>query len=79
MNTHPALRVVVGEDEPVFRAGLVHVLGAAGFDVVASAENADDLVAQVRAHLPDVVVVDIRMPPNFQDDGLKAAREIRTI
>jgi DNA-binding NarL/FixJ family response regulator len=79
MNTDPALRVVVGEDEPVFRAGLVHVLRAAGFDVVASAENADDLVDQVRAHLPDVVVVDIRMPPNFQDDGLKAAREIRTI
>lgn len=79
MDRESSLRVVVGEDEPVFREGLVHVLGAAGFDVVAWAENAGDLVDQVRAHLPDVVVVDIRMPPNGEDDGLRAAREIRAI
>jgi DNA-binding NarL/FixJ family response regulator len=71
--------VVVGEDQPLFREGVVHVLRGSGFDVVATTGNADDLVRQVRAHRPDVAVVDIQMPPGFGDDGLRAAREIRTI
>lgn len=71
------IRVVVGEDQPLFREGVVHVLGEAGFDVVAVAGDADDLVRKARAHHPDVVVTDIRMPPGNTDDGLQAARTIR--
>jgi DNA-binding NarL/FixJ family response regulator len=71
--------VVVGEDQVLFREGVVHVLESSGFDVVAATDNAPDLVRKARAHLPDVAVVDIRMPPGFADDGLRAAREIRTI
>jgi DNA-binding NarL/FixJ family response regulator len=72
------LRVVVGEDQPIVRAGVVHVLKDAGFEVVAVAGNADDLVLKTRAHDPSVVVTDIQMPPNRGDDGLRAARQIRT-
>jgi DNA-binding NarL/FixJ family response regulator len=70
------IRVVVGEDQPLFRDGVVHVLTTAGFDVLAAAGDARDLVRKALAHHPDVVVVDIHMPPGFQDDGLRAAREI---
>src|ERR671914_187121 len=72
-----AIRIVVGEDQPLFREGVVHVLGEAGFDVVAVAGDAEDLVRKARAHQPDVVVTDIRMPPANADDGLQAARTIR--
>jgi len=71
------IRVLVGEDQPLFREGLVHVLGTSGFDVVATTGNADDLVRKAHAHSPDVAVIDIQMPPNLGDDGLRAAREIR--
>jgi DNA-binding NarL/FixJ family response regulator len=70
------IRVVVGEDQPLFREGVVHVLTTAGFDVLAAAGDAGDLVRKGLAHHPDVVVVDIQMPPGFRDDGLRAAREI---
>lgn len=53
------------------------MLTAAGFDVVAATGNAEDLVRKALAHAPDVIVVDIQMPPGFTDDGLRAAREIR--
>ena len=75
-DTRP-IRVVVGEDQPLFREGIVHVLEEAGFDVVAVAGDAEDLVRKARAHHPDVVVTDIRMPPGNTDDGLQAARTIR--
>ena len=71
------IRVVVGEDQALFREGVVQILRAAGFDVVASAADARDLVRKARAHCPDVVVIDIRMPPHFSDEGLVAAKEIR--
>ncbi|MGZ6565380.1 MAG: response regulator, partial [Solirubrobacteraceae bacterium] len=71
------IRVVVGEDQALFREGLIHVLEASGFDVVAAARDAPDLVRKARAHVPDIAVVDIRMPPNLGDDGLRAAQEIR--
>lgn len=71
------IRVVVGEDQTLFREGLIYLLEAARFDVVAAAGDAPDLVRKVRAHVPDVAVVDIRMPPNLGDDGLRAAQEIR--
>jgi DNA-binding NarL/FixJ family response regulator len=79
MNEQPGFRVVVGEDQPLFREGVVYVLREAGLDVVAVADNATDLVRKTRAHVPDIVVVDIQMPPDLNDDGLRAAREIRTI
>jgi DNA-binding NarL/FixJ family response regulator len=69
-------RVIVGEDQPLFRDGVIHVLTTAGFDVLAAAGDARDLVRKALAHHPDVVIADIQMPPDLQDDGLHAAREI---
>jgi DNA-binding NarL/FixJ family response regulator len=71
------LRVVVGEDQPIVREGIVGVLTSAGFDVVGLAADADGLVAEALLHRPDVVVTDIQMPPTSTDDGLTAARRIR--
>jgi DNA-binding NarL/FixJ family response regulator len=72
-----AVRVVVGEDEPLVREGIVRVLEDAGFEVVGLAGDAPDLVRKTNAHKPDVVVTDIQMPPERTDDGLRAARQIR--
>ena len=77
MEGTPALRVVVGEDQPLVRAGVVRVLEEDGFEVVAVAGDAPDLLRKTRAHKPDVVVTDIQMPPDSTDDGLRAAMEIR--
>jgi DNA-binding NarL/FixJ family response regulator len=71
------LRVVVGEDSFLLRAGIVRVLEAAGFAVVAEAADHDELVRGVREHRPNVVVTDIRMPPTHTDEGLRAAAAIR--
>jgi DNA-binding NarL/FixJ family response regulator len=73
-----ALRVVVGEDQPLIQAGVVRALEQDGFDVVAVAGDAPDLLRKTRAHKPDVVVTDIQMPPDSTDDGLRAAIEIRS-
>jgi DNA-binding NarL/FixJ family response regulator len=72
-----AVRVVVGEDEPLVREGIVHVLEDAGFEVVGVAADAADLIRKTNAHKPDVVVTDIQMPPDRSDDGLRAALQIR--
>jgi len=72
-----ATRVVVGEDHPIFREGLIRVLEDRGFEVVAAAGDAPDVVRKTRAYQPDVVIVDIQMPPDHTDDGLRAALEIR--
>lgn len=77
MDSGPPIRVVVGEDQPLVREGIVRVLEAAGFDVVATAGDAADLIRKARAHHPDVVVTDIQMPPDQTDDGLRAALEVR--
>jgi DNA-binding NarL/FixJ family response regulator len=77
MATTPSLRVVVGEDQPLVRAGVVRALEEEGFEVVAVAGDAPDLLRKTRAHNPDVVVTDIQMPPDSTDDGLRAALEIR--
>ena len=69
--------MIVGEDQPIVREGIVHVLDSSGFEVVATAADAADLVGKVRVHLPDVVVTDIQMPPDRTDDGLRAALRIR--
>jgi DNA-binding NarL/FixJ family response regulator len=72
-----AVRVVVGEDEPLMREGIVRVLEHAGFEVVGVAGDAPDLIRKTNAHKPDIVVTDIQMPPDGTDDGLRAAIEIR--
>jgi DNA-binding NarL/FixJ family response regulator len=71
------VRVVVADDSVLLREGIVRLLEESGFDVVAQAGDAEDLVRKVAAHKPDVAVVDIRMPPTNTDDGLRAALEIR--
>jgi len=72
-----SVRVVVGEDEPFVREGIVRVLERSDFDVVGVAADAPDLVRKANAHKPDVVVTDIQMPPTSTDDGLRAAIKIR--
>jgi len=72
-----AVRVLVGEDQPLVREGIVRVLEVNGFQVVATAGNAPDLVRKAAVHRPNVVVTDIQMPPDSTDDGLRAALEIR--
>jgi DNA-binding NarL/FixJ family response regulator len=71
------LRVVIGEDDVLFREGLARILDAAGFDVVSTAGDAEALLRKALAHRPDVAVVDIQMPPERADDGLRAALELR--
>jgi DNA-binding NarL/FixJ family response regulator len=71
------VRVVIGEDDVLLRAGVVRVLTDAGFEVVAQAGDADDFLRKALAHRPDVAVVDVRMPPGLGDDGLRAALELR--
>jgi DNA-binding NarL/FixJ family response regulator len=71
------MRVVVAEDAVLLREGIVRLLTEAGMDVVGQAGDAEDLLRKVRAHKPDVAVVDIRMPPGDADDGLQAAKVIR--
>jgi serine/threonine-protein kinase len=71
------VRVVVADDSLLTREGIVRLLGDAGIEVVAQAENADELLDQVRAHAPNVAVVDIKMPPTHTDEGLVAAQRIQ--
>jgi DNA-binding NarL/FixJ family response regulator len=72
-----SLRVVIGEDQALLREGIVRLLQDAGFEVVAEAGDAPDLLRKVGAHRPDVAIVDVQMPPDNTDDGLRAALEIR--
>ena len=71
------LRVVIGEDDVLLREGIARLLTEAGFDVVAQAGDADDLLRKAIAHRADVAVVDVQMPPRRADDGLVAAMELR--
>jgi DNA-binding NarL/FixJ family response regulator len=71
------LRVVIGEDDALLREGVAQLLTTNGFDVVGQAANAEDFLRKAIAHRPDVVVVDVRMPPKREDDGLLAALELR--
>ncbi len=73
-----SVRVIVADDSVLLREGIVRLLDEQeGFEVVAQAGDADELLRKVGAHKPDVAVVDIRMPPTNTDDGLRAALEIR--
>ena len=72
-----ALRVVIAEDQALLREGLARLLADAGIDVVGQAGDAPDLRRKVAAHKPDVAIVDVQMPPDHTDDGLRAAIAIR--
>jgi DNA-binding NarL/FixJ family response regulator len=71
------VRAVVADDSLLVRAGIVSILRDAGIDVVAQAASAEELLRAVGEHLPDVAIVDIRMPPDFKDEGIHAAHAIR--
>src|SRR5712675_888199 len=67
------IRVLVGEDQPIVREGIVRVLEDSGLEVVGTAADARDLVRKARADRPDVVITDIQMPPDHTANGLRAA------
>jgi DNA-binding NarL/FixJ family response regulator len=71
------MRIAIAEDSLLLREGLASLLGEAGFDVVAQCENADDLRLKVDSYEIDVAIVDIRLPPTHNDEGLVAAIDIR--
>jgi DNA-binding NarL/FixJ family response regulator len=72
------VRVVLAEDGVLLREGLVRLLGEVGFEVVGQCTTADDLLLKVRSYSPDVAIIDIRLPPSHNDEGMRAAQEIRT-
>lgn len=72
------LRVVLAEDSVLLRDGIVRLLTATGFEVVDACPDAQTFLASVREHRPDLVVVDVRMPPTFTAEGLMAALEVRS-
>jgi DNA-binding NarL/FixJ family response regulator len=71
------MRVVIADDAVLLREGAARLLDDAGFEVVGQAGDADELLRKVRGHKPDVAIVDVRMPPDNADDGLRAALTIR--
>ena len=71
------MRVVIAEDSVLLREGLERLLDENGLDVVGSAGNADELLRDVESRAPDVAVIDIRLPPTHNDEGMRAALEIR--
>ena len=76
--TVTAQRVVIAEDSVLLLAGLTKLLESAGFEVVATAGDAEGLLAAVEREHPDVVIADVRMPPTHTDEGIRAALVIRT-
>ncbi|GGN28330.1 DNA-binding response regulator [Lentzea pudingi] len=71
------MRVVIAEDSVLLRVGVQRLLADEGIETVAAVENGDDLLDAVTEHKPDLCVVDVRMPPTFTDEGLRAAIECR--
>jgi DNA-binding NarL/FixJ family response regulator len=71
------MRAVIAEDSVLLREGVQRLLGENGIEVVGSCETAEELLLKVRSHSPDVVIIDIRLPPTHNDEGLRAALEIR--
>jgi DNA-binding NarL/FixJ family response regulator len=71
------VRIAIAEDAVLLREGISRLLSEAGFDVVAQCANADELLLKVRSYPLDAVIVDIRLPPTYSDEGLRAAIDIR--
>ncbi|MPZ94759.1 MAG: response regulator [Propionibacteriales bacterium] len=71
------MRIVIGEDSALFREGLASLLTDSGHDVVARATDGPGVLAAIRAHRPDLALVDVRMPPDHTDDGARAAAQAR--
>ena len=71
------MRIVIAEDSVLFREGLLRLLADDGHEIVAAVGDADALLAAVRSALPDLVVIDVRMPPGLTDDGARAAATLR--
>ena len=71
------MRIVIADDSALMREGIVAFLRRAAFDVVAQAASGDELLREVEEHEPDMAIIDIRMPPTYTDEGLRAAHEIR--
>jgi serine/threonine-protein kinase PknK len=71
------MRVIVADDDVLLRAGLASLLERSGFAVAGQADDAEELLDLVRTHAPDLVIVDIRMPPTHTEEGLETARAIR--
>ena len=71
------MRVVIAEDSGLLREGISRLLSDAGFEVVAAVGDGPGLIRAAQEHRPDVAVVDVRMPPGYRDEGLKAAIEAR--
>jgi DNA-binding NarL/FixJ family response regulator len=74
-----ALRVVVADDSVLLREGLVRVLDEAGFDVVAGYGDGDSMLAELGTVAPDLVILDVRMPPTYRDEGVRAAIRAREL
>ena len=72
------MRVIVADDSVLLREGVTRLLEEAGFEVVAHAGDREELMRKTRAHKPELAIIDIRMPPTHTNEGLQAAREIRT-
>jgi DNA-binding NarL/FixJ family response regulator len=71
------MRAVIAEDSVLLREGLTRLLSESGVDVAGTCENATDLLDVVQSQAPDVAIIDIRLPPTFRDEGLRAALDIR--
>jgi DNA-binding NarL/FixJ family response regulator len=71
------VRVVIAEDSVLLREGIARLLIDSGFDIVSRVDNGSDLVEAIEQHRPDVSIVDVRMPPSFRDEGLRASLEAR--
>jgi DNA-binding NarL/FixJ family response regulator len=71
------MRVVIAEDNVLLSTGLELLLNRAGFEIAAIADDAAGFLAAVREHRPDVTIVDVRLPPSFRDEGIRAALQAR--
>ncbi len=73
------MRIVIAEDAALLREGLARLLTTAGHEVVAAVSDGDSLLDSVRAHHPDLTIIDVRMPPTHTDEGIKAAQALRLL
>ena len=71
------MRIVIAEDLALLRDGLIRIFDAYGFEVVEAVDNGPSLVRALTTHRPDVAVIDVRLPPTFTDEGLRAALDVR--